>query len=103
MLLGPEWAIFGVGTWFKSYFILRSTHIDYPLLFSDNGSIWTLTHTLEFLVGEQGWKKPGFFLIKPNPAGFFGFYWAFGVLLGFIGFFWFLLSLDMLSLNIKFS
>ena len=50
-----------------------------------------------------GLEKTRVFLIKPNPAGFFGFYWVFGVLLGFIGFFWVLLSLDMLSLNIKFS
>ena len=32
-----------------------------------------------------GLAKTRFFFFKPNPAGFFGFYW---VLLGFFGFFW---------------
>jgi len=26
----------------------------------------------------QGSKNPGFFFKKPNPVGFFGFYWFFG-------------------------
>ena len=34
--------------------------------------------------GSRVGKNPGFFK-KPNPVGFFGFYW---VLLGFFGFFW---------------
>jgi hypothetical protein len=35
----------------------------------------------------QGWKKPGFFLKKTQPSGFFGFFWVFWVFLGFFGFF----------------
>jgi hypothetical protein len=34
---------------------------------------------------KQGWKKPGFFLKKPSPVGFFGFFWVFCF---FFGFFW---------------
>ena len=40
-----------------------------------------------FLVVRVG-KNPGFIKKKPNPLGFFGFYW---VLLGFFVFFWVLL------------
>ena len=35
------------------------------------------------LVLKAGLEKTRVFLIKPNPAVFFGFYWVFGVLLGF--------------------
>ena len=45
-------------------------------------------------------KNPGLFLNKTQPGGFF---WVLLGFWGFIGFFWVLLSLDMLSLNIKFS
>ena len=53
-LLGPEWAIFGVWT------RLGSTHIDYPFLFSDNGSIWTLSCSFGFL-----WVVPSDNLVQP--------------------------------------
>ena len=44
-------------------------------------------------------KNPGFFN-KTQPSGFF---WVLLGFWGFIGFYWVLLSLDMLSLNIKLS
>ncbi len=35
---------------------------------------------------RQGWKKPGFFLKKPHPSGFFLVFGVFGVFWGFWGF-----------------
>ena len=43
---------------------------------------------------KTGLQKTRVFLKKPNPLGFFGFYW---VLLGFIGFFWVLLGFSLFA------
>jgi hypothetical protein len=36
----------------------------------------------------QGWKKPGFFFLKPSQVGFWVFLGVFWFFLGFLGFFW---------------
>ena len=51
---------------------------------------------------KQGWQKPGFYLKKTNPRGFFGFYGFYWTFLGFINFFnSYIVSCFMIKLNNK--